>query len=46
MTLMEAGVKPGALPGIIAAVESKTVEAGLPWIDRLTELALAGTVVV
>jgi len=47
MTLMEAGVKPGAVARhYCRAVESKTVgEAGLPWIDRLTELALAGTVV-
>ena len=47
MSLVEAGVKPGAVARhYCRAVESQTIgEAGLGWIDRLTELALPGTVV-
>jgi Ni,Fe-hydrogenase I large subunit len=47
MDLVKAGAKPGAVARhFCRAVESKLVgEAGLAWIDRLTELATAGPVI-
>ena len=47
MTLIEAGVKPGAVARhYCRAVESQSIaEAGLEWVDKLTEMALGGTVV-
>ncbi|MDD4874352.1 MAG: nickel-dependent hydrogenase large subunit, partial [Dehalococcoidales bacterium] len=47
MALVEAGVKPGAVARhYCRAIESQTVgEAGFDWIERLTELAVSGTVV-
>ncbi len=47
MNLVAAGAKPGAVARhFCRAVESKLVgEAGLAWIDRLTELATAGPIV-
>jgi Ni,Fe-hydrogenase I large subunit len=47
MALVEAGVQPGVVARhYCRAIESKTVaEAGLDWIERLTELALPGTLV-
>jgi Ni,Fe-hydrogenase I large subunit len=47
MALVDAGAKPGAVARhFCRAVESKLVgEAGLAWIDRLIELAIAGPIV-
>lgn len=47
MALIEAGVQPGAVARHYSrAVESQTVgEAGLEWLDRLTELTLPGNLV-
>jgi Ni,Fe-hydrogenase I large subunit len=47
MSLIEAGVKPGAVARhYCRAVESQSIaEAGLEWVEKLTEMALGGTVV-
>jgi hydrogenase large subunit len=47
MSLIEAGVKPGAVARhYCRAVESQSIaEAGLEWVDQLTEMALGGTLV-
>ena len=47
MALIEAGVKPGAVARhYCRAVESQSIgEAGLEWLDKLTEMALGGTLV-
>jgi Ni,Fe-hydrogenase I large subunit len=47
LELVKAGAKPGAVARhFCRAIESKTIAAAvMPWIDRLTELALPGTLV-
>ena len=47
MSLIEAGVKPGAVARhYCRAVESQSIaEAGIGWLDSLTEMALKGTIV-